>query len=384
MTTAMGRVFFFGATIFGAMLASRLLHILFFALVRIFRPTYETEKSLTAEAYALELIPYSVAVYILLNSFAIPQKFVFYTYGAWRSVLAFNITWIIYALITPAAMLFRRGHMDDENRVIIAWVVRITKFMILMIGFSTILEIWGVKVSTLIASVGIVGMAVALGAQDMFKNIIAGMTIIAESRFNVGDIVRAESGSQVVEGIIENIGFRSTRIIKFDRAPMYVPNNTLADAAVINITNRLYRRISTEIRLELRTAPAQVKYIRDEIENYILETSDFINPPEALLLVRADRFDDSGVVITIICFTNSNIFIEFMEAKEKLLLKVKEIVAKAGAELAMASRSIYIEKTDKSVKKRELPKALAAKSKKAANARQRRGGITLLPGEELV
>jgi MscS family membrane protein len=376
-TQPMGRIFFVGAVFLLALVANRAIRLCVAGALRLSKARYETEKSIHGVASAVEMVPYSAALYFILNGFDIPGRFVPYSYGLWKSALILNITWIIYALVQPVVSMSRRNCLNDGNRVVVAWTVRIAKFMVFIVGVSTVLEHWGIRVSTLVASIGVVGMAVALGAQDMFKNIIAGITIIAEHRFNVGDIVHADAPTGVIEGIIENIGLRSTRIIKFDRAPMYVPNNTLADAAVVNITTRLFRRISMNVRVEMRTTPEQLKYIRDEIERYIIESPDFADPSEAMVQVRVDNFDSSGILFLIYCFTSSNIWTEFMASKERLLFKIKEIVAAAGAGLAISSQSVYVEKMDKALEKRALP------SRTKSRGKGPKGRTRLLPGEEI-
>ena len=152
----------------------------------------------------------------------------------------FNISWLVFSFVNPIGFMFKKTHLDNTKTVVVTWVVRIAKFLIIIVGLSMFLENWGVRVSALIASLGIVGMAVALGAQDMFKNIISGVAIISEHRFSVGDIVKLEDVNRPIEGVIENIGFRSTMVRKFDRTLVFVPNSTLADAAVINFSSRMY------------------------------------------------------------------------------------------------------------------------------------------------
>src|SRR5690606_24926556 len=104
---------------------------------------------------------------------------------------------------------------------------------------ATILEIWGIKVAPILAGFGLLGVAVALGAQDLFKNLIAGLLILSEKRFSIGDWVRVKD---LVEGTVESIGFRSTVIRRFDLSPVYVPNTMLSDNAVINFSNMIFRR----------------------------------------------------------------------------------------------------------------------------------------------
>ncbi len=122
----------------------------------------------------------------------------------------------------------------------VQWLIKAFKIGILLIGGAVILEIWGIQVGPLIAGLGLFGVAVALGAQDLFKNLIAGLFVIGERRFNIGDWIHVDG---VVEGIVEFIGFRTTRIRRFDKAPVFVPNSKLSDNAVTNFSHMTHRRI---------------------------------------------------------------------------------------------------------------------------------------------
>ena len=112
------------------------------------------------------------------------------------------------------------GRLEEIfSRALVEWLVKAIKAGVVFIGSATILEVWGTKVGPLIAGLGLFGVAVALGAQDLFKNLIAGILILAEKRFADGDWIRVDG---VVEGTVESIGFRSTRIRRFNRAPVLV------------------------------------------------------------------------------------------------------------------------------------------------------------------
>ena len=123
-------------------------------------------------------------------------------------------------------------------------------------GAATILEIWGIKIGPILAGLGLFGVAVALGAQDLFKNLISGFLVIAEKRFNPGDWIRVDGE---VEGTVETINFRSTLVRRFDKAPVFVPNSKLSDNSVINFSSMTFRRIYWVIGVEYRTTVDQLR-----------------------------------------------------------------------------------------------------------------------------
>ncbi len=317
---------------------------------------YGQEKFIREISQPVGFIPVVIGVYFAISVLKIPSYFVYYSRNLLKSLYILNISWLVYSFINPLAFLFKKSHLDNTQTVIITWIVRIAKFLVVIVGLSGFLENWGVQVSTLIASLGIVGMAVALGAQDMFKNIISGVAIISEHRFSVGDIVKLENSDVEIEGVVENIGFRSTTIRKFDRTLLFVPNSTLSDAAVVNFSSRMYRRIDWIIKLEYRTTSNQLRYIIKEIKKYLAENDDFVKPPEAISQVRLNTFGDSAIELLIYCFTNTNVWAEWLRIKEEFILKIKDIVEEANANFALPSTSVYVEKVDKELIQPKLPK----------------------------
>lgn len=264
--------------------------------------------------------------------------------GANKSLIAYTLFWALFRLVTPLGHgLKELGEVFSE--AMIDWSIKALKLFVALLGSATILEIWGIEVMPLIAGLGLFGVAVALGAQDLFKNLIAGLFVIGERRFHKGDWIKVDG---IVEGTVEQIGFRTTKVRRFDKAPVYVPNSSLSDNAVTNFSEMTYRRIKWLIGLEYRTSVEQLRKIQSAIETHINENADFVKPEEAATFVRVDKFSDSSIDILIYCFTRTTDWGEWLEIKESLAQTIKTIVEDAGAGFAFPSRSMYIENADSS------------------------------------
>ena len=145
-----------------------------------------------------------------------------------RSLITFTIFWALFKIIDPLSRFL--GNLEKVfTQAMIEWLVKAIKAAFIFVGAATILQIWGIEVGPILAGLGLFGVAVALGAQDLFKNLISGILIIAEKRFNTGDFIKVDG---TVEGIVETIGFRSTVVRRLDSAPVFVPNAQLSDTAV--------------------------------------------------------------------------------------------------------------------------------------------------------
>ncbi|HAC60118.1 mechanosensitive ion channel family protein [Parvibaculum sp.] len=256
-----------------------------------------------------------------------------------RSLIVIAIFWALYNCVGPVSQGIKKLERVLTPEIL-DWLIAGAKTAIVLIAIATILQTWGIQVAPIIAGLGLFGVAVALGAQDLFKNLIGGMSILIERRFGFGDWIKVDG---VVEGNVERIGFRSTLVRQFDKAPVYVPNQHLSDNAVTNYTAMTYRRISWIIGVEYRTTHEQLQRIVDDIRSYIETTDDFVQPPLAPLFVRIDSFGASSIDIMVYCFTRTTVWGEWLAVKEALAYRIKQIVEGAGTGFAFPSRSIYVE-----------------------------------------
>ena len=257
-----------------------------------------------------------------------------------RSLITILIFWTFHQLIGPLSVVIKSVG-DLISRDLVNWIIRAIKVLIFILGVAAVLELWGIKIGPIIAGLGLFGVAVALGAQDLFKNLISGILVLVERRFQVGDWIFVED---VIEGTVESIGFRSTVVRRFDKSLATIPNFQFAEKAVINNSLITNRRINWIIGLEYRTTSKQLIDIKKEIEDYIQKSELFITSDNTILSVKIDQFAASSIDIKLICFTKTKNFLEWMNVKDILALEIKSIVEKNKASFAFPSTSIYVEK----------------------------------------
>ena len=224
------------------------------------------------------------------------------------------------------------------------WLERASRFIVWVIGVAIILDIFGIQIGPLVAGLGLFSVAVALGAQDFFKNLIAGILIIGEHRFQPGD--RIEVSGQL-HGIVETIGFRSTVVRTFDTAPMTIPNKDLSDVKVINHGDMENRRLNWKINLIYSTTVEQLEAIRTEIKNYIINSDDFVSDPDLDPVVRVVELGSSSIDILIVAYSDPVGFAAYNEVKENLIFNIMRIVKENNSEFAYPSTSLYVESIPK-------------------------------------
>ena len=255
-----------------------------------------------------------------------------------RTLITILLFWIIHQIIEPISYVLS-GLDKILTRELIGWIIKSLKILIFILGAAAVLELWGIKIGPIIAGLGLFGVAVALGAQDLFKNLISGILVLVEKRFKMGDWIHVEG---IIEGIVERIGFRSTVIRKFDKSLAIIPNFQFAENAVINVSQTTNWLISWIITLQYDTTVDQLKTIRNQIEEHINSNEDF--DTSIGVAVRVDKFSDSSIDMYVRCFSKTDSWNEWLSVKENLALEIKQIVEKNGASFAFPSQSIYVEK----------------------------------------
>ena len=257
-----------------------------------------------------------------------------------RTLITILIFWIIHQIIEPISYVLS-GLDKVLTKELIGWIIKSLKILIFILGAAAVLELWGIKIGPIIAGLGLFGVAVALGAQDLFKNLISGILVLVERRFKVGDWIFVDG---VIEGTVENIGFRSTVVRRFDKSLATIPNFQFAENAVINNSLTTNRRINWVIGLEYRTTSDQLTKIKSEIEDYINSSNLFVKSGDTFLSVKIEQFAASSIDIRLICFTKTKHYLEWMKIKDVLAITIKSIVEKNKASFAFPSQSIYVEK----------------------------------------
>ena len=224
------------------------------------------------------------------------------------------------------------------------WLERASRFIVWVIGIAIILDIFGIQIGPLVAGLGLFSVAVALGAQDFFKNLISGILIIGEHRFQPGD--RIEVSGQL-HGIVESIGFRSTVIRTFDTAPMVIPNKDLSDVKVINHGEMINRRINWKINLIYSTSVEQLESIRDSVKKYIIDSNDFATDGDLDPVVRIVELGGSSIDLLVVAYADPMGFAAFNKVKENLIFNIMKIVKDNESEFAYPSTSLYVESMPK-------------------------------------
>ena len=313
----------------------------------------------------LGYIPMTVALYFIAVYLPLSGMADTFATNLVKAMIAFTIFSALANSIAPIFQAFTSSAVLTKSMTM--WLERAARIIIWIIGLGIILDIFGIQIGPLVAGLGLFSVAVALGAQDLFKNLISGLLIIGENRFQPGDRIEVPGK---LHGIVEDIGFRSTLIRMFDTAPKLVPNKDLSDVSVINHGNMTYRRISWKINLTYSTTQEQLAKICKEITTYVTSSEQFIQNPGQESFARTEELAASSIDIRVLCYANPVGFTDFSKIKQNLVFEIIKIVRGNGSEFAYPSQSIYIENSEELDPRKYLADGLSEKISNSNNPQQ--------------
>jgi MscS family membrane protein len=250
-----------------------------------------------------------------------------------HSLITFTFFWSIYRMLDSFGIFFdvlpKTFHAKISAEMHY-FFVSIFKALTVFIGAMAILQSWGINVAAFLGGLGLVGMAVALAAQETLKNLFGSLSIFMDGTFHKGDHIKIAD----VEGNIEKIGLRTTKIRQADRALVVVPNASLVNSAVVNFSRRPLRRIQWNILLEGDTPTLKLETIipkiREFLDNYPkIET----NPAKAKTLVYFDQFTDGSLNLYCEFFSKSPDWEYYLSVKHESLLAFKNLFESEGIKL---------------------------------------------------
>ena len=255
-----------------------------------------------------------------------------------------SIAWFLTRLIRNGEqVIMHEAHVQppEEQRVdqhtaeAIGKLLRVSVFITATL---VILQTLGFSISGVLAFGGLGGIVIGWAARDFVSNFFGGLTIYLDRPFHVGDWVR--SPDREIEGTVEEIGWRQTRIRKFDKRPIYVPNSTFTTIALENPSRMTHRRIYENVGIRYADIEAMAAITRD-VEAMLRDHPDIAD--DQTMIVKFNAFSASSIDFMLYTFTRTVDWIEYHRVKHDVLLKVADIIATHGAEIAFPTRTLHIE-----------------------------------------
>ena len=269
------------------------------------------------------------------------------------SIEKFGLRWVIEAVFEIAlivvitkltlkavdfiAYVLTESDNENLNLDLIRFVKELSKIVLIIISiFVTLRLAFEVNIVALIASLGIGGLAIALAAQDTIANLFGSFIIYLDKPFKVGDQIEISD----VKGIVERVGFRTTRVRTYDRSLVTVPNKKMVDSTLNNISLSEERRVKFLLQLTYESKSKDILNIISEIKNTIAnnqDTSDEMN-------VNFTEFDTSSLSILVIYFVKSNLYEKKIEVKQQINMAIMDIIERNNCKFAYPTQTVFLGK----------------------------------------
>ena len=253
------------------------------------------------------------------------------------------INLVILELISKAIDVFdnrlRKKFAANDNIQMIKFIpilTRTLKAVVFFIILAALLQSHGYSVSSLIAGFGITGLAVGFAANATIANVFGTIAIISDKAFEVGDYIKIGS----LEGTVEDINLRSTKLRTLDNALTFIPNSTVSNGEIVNVTKAHKRRILETIGVTYDTSDEKLKRAIEILEDILQKNSEIYGD----YVVFLDTLADSSINIKISAYVKTNNYVKFLKIKEQVLLEAIRRFREEGIDFAFPSRTIYMAK----------------------------------------
>jgi MscS family membrane protein len=265
-------------------------------------------------------------------------------------VFAACLAWLVVRLINRWAERARVSALAGSgysSGSIILLGQRILNVVVVMVAALVVLSTLGFNMTTAVAGLGIGSVAIAFAAQKTLENLLGGLSILGDQVIRVGDTCRIGDKT----GVVEDISLRSTRIRTLDSTELSVPNGQLASMNIENLSRYDKNSFRTKIGLQHETSPDQLRSLMAKIRA-LLYRHPKVDPDIAR--VRLVGFGESSLDVEIYCHVLTGDWNEFLAVREELLLEIMRLVADAGTELSLPSRTLYMSQ-DEGLGHKRLP-----------------------------
>ena len=278
-----------------------------------------------------------VAAFILVfNLENFPTNFIGKSYTV---LLGLILVWGVYRLVDVVAHYIDElvSSKDEELKgQFVPLIKKALRIFVVVVGALTVLATIGVNITGLAALLSVGALAISMGAKDSVANLVGTVNILSDRPYKVGDWITVGSD---IDGDVEEIGFRSTKIRMFDKTLMTVPNGTLATETIKNWSRMPMRRIKMTIGITYDATPDQIREALKRIETLLKEDEGV---DQEYMLVQFTDFGPSSLDVFLYYFSKSTVWKEYLDTRERVNLKIMECLEEMGLELAFPTQTMHL------------------------------------------
>ena len=281
-----------------------------------------------------------IGFYIAVSTLQLPESLMNIISKCMKIIIILLAAKGISNIVSPKSLLFEKLQKNEkykDNKASLIFVSKIIKVIVYIIAVFIIISEFGYNLNGIVTGLGLGSVVIALAAQDIAKSLLAGTVILLDKPFEIGDFVKIKDFS----GTVENIKFRSTRIRLLDGSLLNVPNEILMTETIENYNKIKKRRYETNLELMLNTDLQKVENI---IKIFKKELEKIDGVIEGTVEVHFNTITENGMNVFIYLYTSETEYNKYLELKQRVNLKIMELLEENGISLAYKSQDIYIRK----------------------------------------
>lgn len=285
----------------------------------------------------VKIITFVILLHVGLRAFSWPEWAVSFISNSLTVVIAGSITYVAIKLVDLGMGLWRKRMEATEgallDKQLFPVVRKSLKVFVVVVAVLVTTQNLGMNVTGLLASLSIGGLAIGLAAQDTLSNLFGAIALFADKPFRVGDRIQLDA----IDGSVEAIGLRSTRVRNLDGHLVTVPNRTMANASITNVSKRPNIKTVMNVGVTYDTPADKVERAMAIIEEIFKP-----HPKTADLIISFNKFNDSSLNILVVHWWNSTDFKEYLAGFQKLNLELKRRFDAEGIDFAFPTQTVYV------------------------------------------
>ncbi len=285
----------------------------------------------------VKVISFVILLHVGLKLFAWPSWVQEYLSKGLRVIVAWSITYVILKAIDPLLNYWRKRITSEDDKLLDSQLFPVIRksirIFIIVVAVLVTSQNLGLNITSLLAGLSIGGLALGLAAQDTVANVFGAVAIFLDKPFRVGDRISLEN----VDGVVEGIGLRSTRVRNLDGHLVTIPNKIVGNAAIVNISRRPNIKTEMNIGITYDTPPAKVEQALAILEQVCRE-----HPMTFDVIVSFTQFADSSLNLKVVHWWNGTVYKDYMVGMRELNLRIKERFDAAGLSFAFPTQTLYV------------------------------------------
>lgn len=286
-------------------------------------------------------------LYVAIISLQLPEMIgPFETYSVVHAVYILAISFIVlyftFRIIDIVALYMNKKAKDVKSSIdeqIASLIIKSLRILVVTVGLLSILSNFGYNITSLVAGLGLGGLAMALAAQTTLTNLFGSLTIFSDKPFRIGDLVQIGD----TNGTVEEVGFRTTHIRRSDQALVIVPNSKFVNTEIINYSAMTKRKIEFYLRITQDTSRFKIKDTVIGIKKILEDDERFDHSSH---IVRFTDFAESSLNIYIYSLVNTIDIAEFQTLKEEFNFEIMALLDELEVKIASPSQTIHLHKSN--------------------------------------